>query len=82
MCFSSTGGLLLTASADQSARLWLTDSGLCSQVLSGHQSDVFSCAFSYDGDIIVTASKDNTCRLWRRYDWYTVNFDDTTNEGG
>lgn len=48
------------------------ESGLCSQVLAGHESDVFSCAFSYAGDVILTASKDNTCRLWRWYDWYMV----------
>lgn len=65
VCFSPPGKLVMTASADNTARLWLTDTGLCSQVLSGHESDVFSCAFSYTGDIIVTASKDNTCRLWR-----------------
>lgn len=55
----------MTASADATARLWLVESGLCSQVLAGHEGEVFSCTFNYSGDIILTASKDNTCRLWR-----------------
>ncbi|KAI8437934.1 hypothetical protein MSG28_010606 [Choristoneura fumiferana] len=36
-------------------------------VLSGHQGEIFSCAYSYAGDAIITASKDNTCRIWRYY---------------
>lgn len=65
VCFSPPGGLLLTASADGTARIWLSDSGICSQVLSGHEQELFSCAFSYTGDVIITASKDNTCKIWR-----------------
>lgn len=74
MCFSPAGGLLMTASADKTARIWFTDNGICSQILSGHDSEVFSCGFSYSGDVVVTASKDNTCKLWRWYDWYTVKY--------
>lgn len=49
--FSPTGNLLLTASADRTARIWSADTGLCSQVLTGHTSDVFSCAFNYAGNL-------------------------------
>lgn len=65
VCFSPSGCMLLTASADNTARLWLTESGQCSQVLAGHEGEVFSCAYSYAGDAILTASKDNSCRFWR-----------------
>lgn len=63
--FSPSGGLLLTASADKTARLWNSTTGICSQMLTGHEAEVFSCQFSYIGDAIVTCSKDNTCKIWR-----------------
>lgn len=79
ICFSPNAGLLLTASADKTARLWHTteresdfeseinpeESGLCLQVLSGHEAEIFSCSFNYTGDAILTASKDNSCKLYR-----------------
>jgi WD40 repeat protein len=34
-------------------------------VLSGHEDEIFSCAFNYEGDTIITGSKDNTCRIWK-----------------
>jgi dynein assembly factor with WDR repeat domains 1 len=68
-CFSPNGSLLLTASADKTARLWHvngeTEKGLCLQTLVGHDNELFSCAFNYTGDAIMTASKDNTCKLYR-----------------
>lgn len=63
--FSPEGSLVLTASADKTARLWNAASGECAQVLEGHADEIFSCAFNYDGTKIITASKDNTCRLWQ-----------------
>lgn len=42
---------MLTISSDNTARLWHTDSGLCSQVLIGHTDEVISCAFNYPGMI-------------------------------
>lgn len=69
--FSTSGDLLLTASADHTARIWLAESGSCLQVLSGHTDEVYACTFSYNQDMIITASKDNQCLFWRRYDWYT-----------
>ena len=33
-------------------------------ILSGHESDVTSAAFSPDGSRIVTASADETARIW------------------
>lgn len=41
---------MLTASADKTARIWHTETGLCSQILSGHSDEVISCAFNYAGN--------------------------------
>lgn len=49
--FNPIGNLLLSASADKSARVWFTETGTCSQVLSGHTDEVISCEFSYPGEI-------------------------------
>lgn len=49
--FNPVGNLLLSASADKSARVWFTETGICSQVLNGHTDEVISCEFSYPGKI-------------------------------
>jgi dynein assembly factor with WDR repeat domains 1 len=41
------------------------DTGNETQVLEGHEDEIFSCAFNYEGDTIITGSKDNTCRIWK-----------------
>lgn len=61
------GDRLLTASSDNTCRLWDTSSGKCLQVLEGHEDEIFSCAFNYEGKYIITGSKDNTCRIWSTY---------------
>lgn len=60
------GTRILTASNDQTCRLWDAESGECLQVLSGHTDEVFCSAFNYEGDRILTGSKDNTCRIWHQ----------------
>ena len=62
--FSPDGKLLLTASADHSARLWRGDDGAMAGWLQGHEGPVWDANFSPDGRFIVTASWDNTARLW------------------
>lgn len=58
------GTRILTASNDQTCRLWDAETGECLQVLAGHTDEVFSCTFNYAGTSIITGSKDNTCRIW------------------
>ncbi|PXX79222.1 P-loop NTPase fold protein [Rivihabitans pingtungensis] len=62
--FSPDGQHILTASHDNTAKLWDAHSGalLCS--FDGHTDWVNSCAFSPDGQHILTASDDNTAKLW------------------
>ncbi|MEM7015744.1 MAG: hypothetical protein AAF512_00225, partial [Pseudomonadota bacterium] len=63
VAFSPDGQRIVTASRDNTARLWSLD-GTEQAVLKGHQSAVYHAAFSPDGQRIVTASEDNTARLW------------------
>jgi hypothetical protein len=62
--FSPDGKLLVTASADNTARLWEVARGQALQVLKGHEDRVIQAAFSPDGKLVVTASDDRTARLW------------------
>ncbi len=61
--WNKAGDLLLTASNDNTVRLWTLD-GKCRQVYKGHTDDVRDCDFSPCGRVIVTASWDKTVRLW------------------
>ena len=62
--FSPDGARILTASDDNTARLWDAPSGQELRVLRGHEDTVNSAVFSPDGARILTASDDNTARLW------------------
>ena len=62
--FSPDGSRIVTASADNTARVWDAATGKAIAVLSGHEGRVNSAAFSPDGSRIVTASADNTARVW------------------
>jgi WD40 repeat protein/serine/threonine protein kinase/energy-coupling factor transporter ATP-binding protein EcfA2 len=63
VAFSSDGALILTASLDNTAKLWEVASGklIASFV---HQGVVEDVAFSPDGTRILTASEDKTAKLW------------------
>ena len=62
--FSPDGKTIVTASNDNTARIWDADSGELLHTLTGHTAAVDSANFSPDGRIIVTASNDNTARIW------------------
>ena len=55
---------IVTASADNTARIWDAATGATIAVLNGHSGSVLSAAFSSQGDRIVTASADETVRVW------------------
>jgi len=58
------GALLLTGSADGTARLWELEKGECIGVLSGHTAGVNAVAMDVAGRLAATCSADGTGRLW------------------
>ena len=63
VAFSPDGSRILTASADNTAKLWDAASGELIASFA-HQAGVYCVAFSPDGSRILTASADNTAKLW------------------
>ena len=55
--FSGDGKRVVTASGDNTARIWDAESGKEIAVLKGHTGSVWSAAFSGDGKRVVTASR-------------------------
>src|SRR5262245_36401507 len=62
--FSPDGARIVTASDDNTARIWVAATTKQIAVLRGHDGPVYSAAFSPDGSRIVTASWDKTARIW------------------
>jgi WD40 repeat protein len=61
---SPDGRRIVTASQENTARVWDAASGQQIVVLRGHEARVQSPNFSADGSRIVTVSEDNTARVW------------------
>jgi WD40 repeat protein len=62
---SPDGDLLVTASADGTARIWSTRSGAPIAVLRGHTAQVNRAVFRPKETQVVTASNDGSVRAWR-----------------
>jgi WD40 repeat protein/serine/threonine protein kinase/tetratricopeptide (TPR) repeat protein len=62
--FSPDGKRVVTASSQNTARVWDTDTGQLLAESASHGDAVCSAQFSPDGRLIVTASRDNTARIW------------------
>ena len=62
--FSPDGQSIVSASWDETVRVWSAATGECVQTLWGHSGPVYSAQFSADGQSIVSASDDNTVRVW------------------
>ena len=62
--FSPDGKRIVSASWDETVRIWDVQTGKELQKLEGHTKVVSSASFSPDGKRIVSASWDNTVRIW------------------
>jgi WD40 repeat protein len=65
--FSADSKRLVTASADQTARVWELDSVQPPLELRGHSAFVADAAFDATGDRVVTASADGSARIWNAH---------------
>jgi WD40 repeat protein len=61
---SPDGTRIVTASADNTARVWDASTFAEIAILRAHTNSVRSVAVSPDGKRIVTGSRDNTVRVW------------------
>ena len=65
-CFGETNQQVLSASEDELAMLWDTETGAdTAQAFWGHKGKVQDCAFTPDYQSVVTASHDRTLKLWK-----------------
>src|SRR5207247_1834515 len=68
VCFDGSGGRLLTASRDQTARLWSIDAAAHkateSLPLLGHGGEVARASFDPGWQRVVTACQDNVVRVF------------------
>jgi WD40 repeat protein len=64
VAFSADGQRIVTASADNTSRVWDVKTGQELATLKGHESYILTAEFSADGQRIVTASSDETARVW------------------
>ena len=62
--FSPDGRHIVSASGDQTARIWNIATGECEAEPTGHSDLVLSAVFSPDSRHIVSASSDDTARIW------------------
>ena len=54
----------MSASSDNTAKLWEAHTGVPILTLKGHANAVISASFSPDGSRIVTAGLDNAVKVW------------------
>ena len=62
--YSPDGARIVTASGDQTAKVWDAVTGKELMNLISHNGPVYSTAWSLDGQQIVTGSYDQTVKVW------------------
>jgi WD40 repeat protein len=62
--FSTSGDKVVTAAADNTAKIWDVSSGRCVQTLMGHADHLNTAQFNDAGDKVVTGSSDKTAKIW------------------
>ncbi|MBX7218451.1 MAG: SUMF1/EgtB/PvdO family nonheme iron enzyme [Blastocatellia bacterium] len=64
VAFSPDGSHMVTASADNTAKVWDVADKQVVLTLAGHQATVNTAEYSRDGKRVVTASYDGTAKVW------------------
>ena len=62
--FDKSGNKAISASEDNTLRLWDTNTGTCLRVFEGHIDGIRSVALTADGRRALSGSGDRTLRLW------------------
>jgi dynein assembly factor with WDR repeat domains 1 len=60
--FDSSGLKFVSASADGTARVYDSQTGVCAHTLIGHEGEISKVSFNPQGTRVLTASSDKTCR--------------------
>ncbi|HEX9385898.1 MAG TPA: WD40 repeat domain-containing protein, partial [Anaerolineales bacterium] len=63
------GSQVATGSADQTVRIWDTESGNELEIMRGQSGAIYSVAFDPAGDHLAAASDDQTVRIWNIGEW-------------
>ncbi|MEO6253083.1 MAG: caspase family protein [Ferruginibacter sp.] len=62
--FSTDGEKIITASKDNSVKIWSALNGTQLADLKGHKDEVLHISFSQNGKLALTVSKDKTAKIW------------------
>ncbi|NEO83619.1 MAG: hypothetical protein F6J87_05070 [Spirulina sp. SIO3F2] len=74
LTFSADSQLLLSASSDQTVKVWQVSSQTLRHTLTGHLGEVWGVAVSPNGQWFASASADRTVRLWHQDGTLTQTF--------
>jgi WD40 repeat protein len=64
VAFAPGDRTLVSASMDNTAKLWLVPSWKLLRTLEGHEKSVNALSFSPDGRLLLSGSTDTTASLW------------------
>jgi WD40 repeat protein len=64
VAFSPDSARLVSASHDNTVKIWDASSSVCLQTLNGHSDGVMSVTFSHDSAWLASASWDKTVKIW------------------